>query len=172
MKKLSLFILFFLLFSASSFAASTPKKPVAKNAKEVKVAPVVTPAAIPAAAQLSAAELESKAKETLNKKEWGITFIPIGNAKAKQQADTLTFQGSRVSSKRLSTKGFIESNYTLRVLADGTAIWETMQKNDKDEVVFWKGELRGEMMTGVFSFHPKKGGNEDFSFATPVVKQP
>jgi hypothetical protein len=166
-------VLVFMFIAATSYAAEAPKKTAStKKVKEAKAATVVVPATLVAAdfSSPTPAELEAKARETLNKKEWQISVTPIGNTKAKPEGDTLIFYASLVSSKRFAAKGFIESNYTLRTLQDGTVIWETMQKNNKGEIVFWKGELRGETMVGVLSFHPKKGGNEDFSFTTALAQ--
>lgn len=169
MKRLGFFILVFMFIAATSYAAEAPKKTAStKKVKEAKVAALAPVVVI--VTQPSSAELETKAKEVLNRKEWEISVTPIGNARARPQSDTLIFYASLVSSKRFAAKGFMESNYTLRAQPDGTVIWETMQKNNKDEIVFWKGELRGEIMLGVYSFHPKKGGNEDFSFTTALAQ--
>ncbi|MEI6631304.1 MAG: hypothetical protein WCL25_01660 [bacterium] len=155
MKRLAFFILFFIFITAQASFAKAPKK---IDTQPTVVAPVVT---LP-----SPAEVESMARETLNKKEWQIYVTLIGNSRAKPHSDTLTFYGSKVSSKRFTAKGYVESNYTIRTQPDGTPTWETTQKNEKEEIVFWKGELRGEEMMGVFSYQPKKGPNEDFSFTT------
>ena len=137
----------------------------AKPAKKTEEKPAVkAPVAVAPAPDPLEAEL--KARQILNKKEWKIYFTPLGRPKVKAQSDTLSFYTSKVSSKRFAAKGYIESNYTVRTQPDGTFTWETMQKNDKEEIVFWKGELRGEEMMGVLSYHPKKGPNEDFYFTT------
>jgi len=156
-------LVFMALIALDGASAAQKKKALKQEIKEqVKseqpAAPVV----------LSADDLQQKAKEALNKKEWVVYLKPLGEPKARPQSDTLTFYGSKVSSKRFAAKGYVESNYTIGIQPDGTTTWETMQKNDKEDIVFWKGELRGETMVGVLSFHPKKGGNEDFSFATAL----
>lgn len=163
MKKIISLCLAIFLAAADCLAAQNPKKAAPKKGKDLKAA---APAQVVIIPQQASADQEAKVKEQLNKKEWLITFIPIGSPKAKPHADTLNFYGSRVSSKRFGAKGFVESNYTLLMLPDGTFTWETTQKNEQGDVLFWKGELRGEMMSGVLSFHPQKGGNEDFSFTS------
>jgi hypothetical protein len=166
MKRIASVVLLFVFMAAQGVTAEAKNKAVTpKKAKEVKAA-AQAPVAAPVITAPDSAEIESRARETLNKKEWQIYVTPIGNSRAKPHSDTLTFYGSKVSSKRFTAKGYVEVNYTIRTQPDGTITWETMQKNEKEEIVFWKGELRGEAMMGVFSYHPKKGPNEDFSFTT------
>ena len=165
-RRIASFILFLVFITAQGFTAEAKNKAATpKKAKAVKAA-AQAPVAAPVITVPDPAEIESRARETLNKKEWQIYVTPIGNSRAKPHSDTLTFYGSKVSSKRFTAKGYVESNYIIRTQPDGTITWEAMQKNGKEEIVFWKGELRSEAMMGVFSCHPKKGSNEDFSFTT------
>ena len=112
-----------------------------------------------------------KAQDALNSKEWTIYLVPSGVSAGKglrMQTDILTFKGIRIASKNLISRGYNDSNFTLSIAPDGTAIWETMQRNEKEDLVFWRGELRGDTMTGVVGMHPKSGAVEEYSFTTNI----
>ncbi|MCM8812271.1 MAG: transposase [Candidatus Omnitrophica bacterium] len=96
---------------------------------------------------------------------WEIQMKPMyASGNPELEMDTLRFDGRTMVSSHLSGRGFEGSNYTSVLHADGTLRWETMQEGPKEEVVFWRGELRGGEMRGICSRHPKEGPPQDFVF--------
>jgi hypothetical protein len=121
--------------------------------------------------------LELKARQTLKSQEWTIYLVPLELSKKEKptvETDILTFTDMKVKSQNLSAKGYGESNYSLRVQEDGTATWETMQVNENEDLVFLRGDLKGNQMTGIISMQPKKGTRRDYSFSTtmPTITPP
>lgn len=116
-----------------------------------------------------------KATDLLNGKEWIIYLYPSGVSAGKKLpviSDVLTFKDGKVSSKVFTAKGFAESNYTLTVSDDGTAVWETMQRTEQEDLAFWRGELRGADLTGVMNMHTAKGVIEEYSFGMNAPPPP
>ncbi|MBP7216666.1 MAG: hypothetical protein KBA46_05205 [Candidatus Omnitrophica bacterium] len=115
----------------------------------------------------------TQASAVLGAKEWLVTFIPDSEPGAKKVAlktDMLTVKDGRVSAKGLLARGYQESNYTMSVMNDGTVIWETMQKSKLEGgVLFLRGELRGDVLTGFMTLQPAKGKREDYSFTSGKV---
>jgi len=121
--------------------------------------------------------LELKARQTLKSQEWTVYLVPLTLGKKEKptvETDIFTFTDVKVKSNNLSSKGYGESNYSLRVQEDGTAIWETMQVNENEDLVFLRGDLKANAMTGVISMQPKKGNRKDYSFSTtmPTITLP
>lgn len=117
------------------------------------------------------AEAQQKAKETLNKQKWTINLTLSTGQKKKTKTDTLTFSDGKVSSEELSSEGYSTSNYTLTIQDGGTIVWETMQSNEKVGLAFWRGELRGKIMSGILSLHPHKGEAQDFYFISVTEEE-
>ena len=115
---------------------------------------------------LARKEAEARARVKLNAKTWTIQTISYVGKKTETGTDTLTFSDGKITSKNLSEKGYATSNYTLTLKEDGVIIWETMQRTEGGDLAFWRGELQGEMMSGMFSLHPIKGEIRDFNFTT------
>lgn len=123
----------------------------------------------PAAPPASESPLD-KVKAQLNGTRWTIQLNPLASGaaekeKAKPQKDTVTFDGNKVSSEQLSKAGYGASNYTLTIGDDAVPVWETMMQKEGAGVVFWRGELHGGTVRGVFSKHPTEGDHQDFSFS-------
>jgi hypothetical protein len=150
------------LLSVSIAKDEKPAKPTAAEQKAAKAQADVA---------LLRKEAEAKARGRLNAKEWTIQLTSSGGKKTKVETDTLTFSDGKITSKNLSDKGYPTSNYSLTLGSDGMIIWETMQTAESQDVAFWRGELQGEVMTGVLSLHPTKGEVEDFYFTTQAVEQ-
>ena len=115
--------------------------------------------------------LELKARQTLKSQEWTVYLVPLELSKKEKptvEIDILTFTDMKVKSNNLSSKGYGESNYSLRVQEDGTAVWETMQVNENEDLVFLRGDLKGNQMSGIISMQPKKGTRKDYSFSTTM----
>jgi len=105
--------------------------------------------------------------DLLNSKEWVVYLVPSGVSAGKRLpviTDTLTFKDGRVSSQHLTSKGYGSSNYTLTVY-DGMSAWETMQRTEKDDLAFWRGEIRGDSLTGLMNLQSSKGVVEEYSFS-------
>jgi hypothetical protein len=64
----------------------------------------------------------------------------------------------------LAKKGYGTSNYTLTVGDDGIPVFETMQRNAEDGVVFWRGELVEGKIRGVISVQIPKEPSASFGF--------
>lgn len=59
------------------------------------------------------------------------------------------------------------SNYSVRYEVDGTLVWETMQKyEDGEGEALLRGDLRGNIMTGVIDIKPSRGAREIYYFTT------
>lgn len=116
------------------------------------------------------------ARQELNSHEWTVYMTPSPENAVKRPAieeDVLSFSGEgRVVSKNLLAKGYPESNYTLTVQDDGTAVWETMQVNEKEGLAFFRGELKNSAMKGVLSLQPQKGAKQTFYFSTTKPEVP
>ncbi|MFC1667334.1 hypothetical protein ACFL0P_05700, partial [Candidatus Omnitrophota bacterium] len=108
------------------------------------------------------------AKQGLNNTVWEIELrqMAAGNKDNKKAiTDTLRFKDGKIESDRLVSEGFPPSNFTVRLKKD-LIIWETMQRNEKEGVAFWRGESREteDVMRGVLSWHINKKKVTDYSF--------
>lgn len=112
-----------------------------------------------------------KAKETLSKQQWTIELYSSTGKKGKPERDVLTFSDGKISSKNLSSEGYSATNYTLTIQEDKTIVWETMQTNEKAGVVFWRGELRDNVMRGMLSIRPLEKEPQDFSFISIIEEE-
>ncbi|MCM8792844.1 MAG: hypothetical protein NC826_06900 [Candidatus Omnitrophica bacterium] len=115
--------------------------------------------------------LELKARQTLTSQEWTVYVVPLEITKKetpKMETDVLSFTDTKVRSQNLSQRGYAESNYSLRIQDDGTAVWETMQVNENGDLAFLRGDLKGNEMTGIISMQPQKGSRRDYSFFTTM----
>jgi hypothetical protein len=115
--------------------------------------------------------------DLLNSKEWIVYHYPSGVSAGKKLpvlTDILTFKDGKVASKILTARGFNESNYTLTVSDSGTAVFETMQRTEKEDLAFWRGELRGDNLTGLLNIQTAKGLREEYNFGMnpPPVSAP
>jgi len=115
------------------------------------------------------AEMEKKIKQDLLQlKEWVVYLIPTGSNPPKMaiKKDILTFTDISISSEYFTEKGFGNSNYALSASDSGLGTWETMQRNDKGDIAFWRGEVRDTWMRGTIGLQPKKGRIQEFTFTT------
>lgn len=117
-------------------------------------------------------EAEKKAKEVLASKEWPIKVNQMGGKKPKSDTDILTFTPEgKVSSKNYSAKGYPASNFTVTLQSGrSTIIWETMQTNPEAGVLFWRGELDNEFMSGSITLQTQKEAIEEYSFVSAPVE--
>ena len=118
--------------------------------------------------ELARKQIAQKSTDLLNSKDWVVYLVPSGVSAGKRLPvieDILTFKDGRVVSRNLISRGYGDSNYTLSIMPDGIAVWETMQRTAQEDLVFWRGELRGEDLTGVMNMHTSKGAIEEYSFS-------
>lgn len=111
----------------------------------------------------------AKGKELVESREWVIYVKPSEGKKARVETDVLTFKDGTITSKNFLAKGYGTSNYTLSVQEDGTIVWETMQVKNDIDLVFLRGELRGNSMRGAIGTKPQKGARESFDFTTETA---
>ena len=112
--------------------------------------------------------IAQKKMNELNNTEWAVEMSSLSNAKAKKEADAVTFKDNQVSVASYSKKGFSTTNFTLTVQEDGMVIWETMQTSEKSGIAFWRGELDPKMQTmrGVVSYQIDSKNKQDYSFVS------
>lgn len=82
--------------------------------------------------------------------------------------DRIKFVGKSFESHYFSTQGFHASNYSVSMNDSGVITWETMQKNERGEMVNWHGDWQGNKMEGVLSYQPTGKNSQDFSFSTKM----
>lgn len=136
------------------------EKKKGKGAAEVKQ---------PSMSDAQRAALTQEALTQLNKQSWTISLmqqVKKGTKAPKAETDTLTFSGQGVVSQFLSTKGFGGSQFSLSIQDDGSAVCETVQRNEKDDIAALRGELRGVTLRGTLSIRYKTGMGETYSFST------
>lgn len=158
---LSGFLVLSLMLSATSHAK--PKSARQKRIEEQRRAREE------AARAAKRAEMEKQIKQQLQQLEkWVVYLIPTGAnpPRVKIRKDILTFSDISVSSDYLTEKDFRNSNYSLSANDDGMGVWETMQRNDRGDIAFWKGQIKDLAMRGVLGLQPKKGRMQEFTFTT------
>ena len=128
---------------------------------DIKETPVVS---IPAQNPV----LEQKLLTGLDGTEWIIEVAPMSKTAAvTSYFDKLEFKKGMLFSKEMSEKGFLASNYTLTTQDNGTLVWETMQKNNAGDTIFWRAETTTDgKMSGVLSKHPVSGISQEVLFTS------
>ncbi|HNX81287.1 MAG TPA: hypothetical protein PKL77_03990 [Candidatus Omnitrophota bacterium] len=115
-------------------------------------------------------QMLENAKANLESKEWIVFVSPTLSQSGRKvkggDSESLTFKDGKVAAKNLIARGYPESNFTLNVQNDGTAVWETMQVNEKEGIIFLRGELKDTGMKGVISNQPMKGEKSTANFST------
>lgn len=115
-------------------------------------------------------QMIENSKATLESKEWAIFLSPTVSQSGRRvkggEGEVLTFKDGKVSAKGLVLRGYPESNFTLSVQSDGIAVWETMQVNENEGIIFLRGELKDTGMKGVISNQPMKGEKSTANFST------
>jgi hypothetical protein len=132
------------------------------QAKEQAAGEAAAGRPVSAASMPTQEALRERVRAQLDGSTWTLELRPDAGGKAVQ--DTVAFAGRTVSSKWLTKAGYNASNYSVQVEADGLAIWETMQSNEKEGLAFWRGELRGEKMSGILSKQPTEGAAVNYRF--------
>lgn len=113
------------------------------------------------------AKISDEAQKTLNGFTWTLEVAPSGVKKEdrKTTPDNLIFKDGKMSSEGLAKKGYGTSNYTLTVGDDGIPVFETMQRDEKEGVAFWRGELVEGKIRGVISIQEAKSSAVSFGFS-------
>lgn len=125
----------------------------------------------PAFARRKKAKVVEKEKQKpvdLNNTKWGVKIIPMAGIGITRK-DTLVFKDKKFLSDNFKLEGFTPTNYTLSVKDNGITVFETMQTKDK-KTVFWRGELRGEVLRGIISARVIEGKTDDYSFIGPKTE--
>jgi hypothetical protein len=118
----------------------------------------------PSLSDAQRAVLAEGALTQLNNQTWTINLVQQGAKKPKVETDILAFSGQGVVSQFLSAKGFGGSQFSLSIQDDGSAVWETVQRNENEDIAAWRGELRGATLHGTLSIRYKTGMGETYSF--------
>lgn len=115
---------------------------------------------------------EQSARLILSSKEWTV-YVSPESGKGKTETDAITFiSEGQVSTKNISAKGYSPSNFQLTIQDNGLAVWETMQVDKDKNVVFLRGNLKGDEMTGSFFFKPVKGSPSTYLYTTVAPPAP
>lgn len=116
----------------------------------------------------------AKARKVLAGTVWTVVTTLQGTKRPETGTETFTFTDRRVTTLNLANLGYAAdgSNYSVTCESDGAIIWETMQKDaeGKGEVLL-RGDLRGNIMTGVIDIHPARGARKIYYF-TSAKAQP
>jgi hypothetical protein len=94
-----------------------------------------------------------------------------GAVSDEMSTDYVRFDNSQVASAELAARGFGKSGYSVRLKADSTLVWETMQQGPGDEVVCWRGESDGGTMRGVMTRQAPGRAVASFSFVGALRHQ-
>ena len=116
----------------------------------------------------------AEAQGTISVQEWVIYLTPKEPTKKPTiETDILMFSEGKLTTKNLSTQGYISSNYRLDIDDAGTITWETMQVNEEIEsLVFLRGELKEGVMTGAVIRQPKEGKKQTYYYSTLMPQVP
>jgi len=116
----------------------------------------------------------AKARKALASTTWTVVTTLQGTKKHEEGTETFTFTDRRVTTLNLANLGYAAdgSNYSVTCESDGAIVWETMQKDaeQKGEVLL-RGDLKGNVMTGVIDIHPARGARKIYYF-TSAKAQP
>lgn len=137
---------------------------------------VIVPGAM---AQQTKTELEAQrkavteARKTLEGTTWMVYTTLQGAKKPEKGTETFTFTNRRITTGNLAGQGYAPggSNYSTRIEADGTVVWETMQKHEEGEgEALLRGDLKGNVMTGVIDIQPAAGSRKIYYFTSRKEK--
>lgn len=138
--------------------------PVKEPAVETKPLTVSAAPAVPAA-PVPAAPAGKSPEVVLNGSSWDIHIIPKEKSeKTNVTNDILLFSDNKVISRSLEDNGFTPTHYNMTVNPDGKITWETMQRSESGEIIFWRGEWRGDEMRGVLNRQYPSGESKVFHF--------
>jgi hypothetical protein len=110
----------------------------------------------------------AKAQKILAGTTWKVITTLQDARKSEKGTEVFTFTERRVTTQNLAALGYSPagSNYSIYIEDDGTIVWETMLKDAEGGDVLLRGDLRGEVMTGVIDIQPKKGVRKIYYFSS------
>lgn len=115
----------------------------------------------------------AKAQKTLAGTTWTVYTTLQDTKRPEEGTETFTFTERRVTTQNLAAQGYATggSNYSVYVETDGAIVWETMLKDEegKGEVLL-RGDLRGNVMTGVIDIQPAKDARKIYYFTSQKQK--
>jgi hypothetical protein len=116
-------------------------------------------------------DLLAQKKEAFNDTQWAVTETPMNAQGQQAKQDTLTFIDGQMISQNAQQAGYSASNFSVRLLADGTFVWETMQTS-KAGTIFWRGDIGADgTMRGIMSSHDLKSNVSNSSFLSVSGKK-
>jgi len=152
------------LFSAQTFKGIPVSEPLPQ-----KIEPEAVKLAEPVVSK-SAFEIvtgESVRAGDLNGTIWEVELISVApDGTQTPVRDKITFSGRSFESHYFASHGFSKSNYSINVDENGMMTWETMQRNEKGEVISWRGDWNGKRMEGMMNYQPQGQTAQNFSFAS------
>ena len=108
---------------------------------------------------------EQLEKITIDGYSYNINIIKTrGPGLSFKKEDAVIIEDFRVSSMNLIHDGFQPTRYSKRILRNGNAMFETIQKNKKGDTAAWRAVWNGSSMTGTISRRWRNGVRRDFSF--------
>ncbi|MEK9165488.1 MAG: hypothetical protein AAB525_01345 [Patescibacteria group bacterium] len=114
-----------------------------------------------------------KARKILAGTTWTVYTALQETKRPEEATEVFTFTERRVTTQNLANQGYgmDGSNYSVNYEPDGTLVWETMQKyKDGEGEVILRGDLRGDVMTGVIDIQPAKGARKIYYFTSQKEK--
>lgn len=135
----------------------------------------IAPSAMAAQTEAQRKAAVTKARKTLAGTTWMVytTLQQEGKGKPEKGTETFTFSERRVTTGNLASQGYAPggSNYSTRIEADETVVWETMQKHEGGEgEALLRGDLKGNVMTGVIDIQPATGSRKIYYFTSRKEK--
>ena len=116
---------------------------------------------------------EREVVRRLSGTRWVLELQPMfGQQRDRKLADTLSFNGSEMTSEMFAAGGFASSTITITVGEDGVPVWEATQLNPSQGIALWHGELHEHTINGTVSKCPLQGATEDFLFVGQEAAEP
>lgn len=95
---------------------------------------------------------------------WIVILEPLyGKDSTEVLRDTITFSSNEFSSIRFAAEGFKTADVVVST-EDGVPVWTALLSNPLKGVVFWKGQVYGELLEGIVSRLPLEGKIQDYRF--------
>jgi hypothetical protein len=174
MKKLVMLLiaLGFITMSSNAVFAEWFSKGQPEKAAAAAPAPQAAPQVVSKKQMGKIQDMIAKKKLEINGTQWAIDTKPM-SGKGKAEKDVLSFLDGKVSSKNMEARGYIATNYSMRLLEDNeTYTWETMQVSEKEGTAFWRGDIGSDgVMRGVVSVRNKKNVVSDYNFVSAESKK-
>lgn len=102
--------------------------------------------------------IAAQAVQSLNSKSWTVYWVLQGAKKPAVMTDIITFNDNSITSAYLIKQGFMGSHYSMHVRDDKAAVWETVQRNENDDLAMIRGELAGGEMVGTVTIRKNSTG--------------